>query len=337
MADVSSGQGDGRRPDPLSLSSCLSEDERYDAMHDSNDMLNTLRSVGSVFTMTGSGFSASSSWDMGELAHQVVAGQVDAAGSRHVWFNSPLNTVRAVTPYSNIYGIHPRFFDVDAGGTMRLTPVGHMLDRDGLSQVLRGRAHSCPPRSSSSDFVVSGSAVLPPEPLSLGGPACSLTQECMSPLPQGISVTELLLDPLRSLELFQQQQRETGHLSPFMEHRALLNQHIADANALNEDIRSLRARVADSKEQFAHMQGECAAGTTCGDDSARTLSPEQLQHVTEIERLQAMLREKILALYRVRDKGDRVHVLLERDAIKMQKDFNAWQKSLRRTARSRSR
>lgn len=41
----------------------------------------------------------------------------------HVWFNSPMNTMVEVTPYSQIYGLHPRFFDFDDQGRMQLTPT----------------------------------------------------------------------------------------------------------------------------------------------------------------------------------------------------------------------
>lgn len=40
-----------------------------------------------------------------------------------VWFNSPLNSAVDITPYSRIYGVHPRFFDFDAVGDMQLTPA----------------------------------------------------------------------------------------------------------------------------------------------------------------------------------------------------------------------
>lgn len=40
----------------------------------------------------------------------------------HVWFNSPLNSAIDITPYSKIYGLHPRFFNFDSSGSMQLTP-----------------------------------------------------------------------------------------------------------------------------------------------------------------------------------------------------------------------
>lgn len=36
--------------------------------------------------------------------------------SQHVWFNSPLNSDHPITPYSEVYGVHPRFFNFDRAG-----------------------------------------------------------------------------------------------------------------------------------------------------------------------------------------------------------------------------
>jgi len=40
----------------------------------------------------------------------------------HVWFNSPANSAVDITPYSKIYGLHPRLFNFDSTGSMQLTP-----------------------------------------------------------------------------------------------------------------------------------------------------------------------------------------------------------------------
>eukprot|EP00448_Togula_jolla_P033830 CAMPEP_0170646436 /NCGR_PEP_ID=MMETSP0224-20130122/43636_1 /TAXON_ID=285029 /ORGANISM="Togula jolla, Strain CCCM 725" /LENGTH=181 /DNA_ID=CAMNT_0010977767 /DNA_START=44 /DNA_END=585 /DNA_ORIENTATION=+ len=45
------------------------------------------------------------------------AGQVG-----HVWFNSPVNTQIEITPYSQVYGVHPRFFHFDDSGQMQMIP-----------------------------------------------------------------------------------------------------------------------------------------------------------------------------------------------------------------------
>lgn len=40
-----------------------------------------------------------------------------------VWFNSPLNSAVDVTPYSQIYGVHPRFFNFDENGEKQFSVV----------------------------------------------------------------------------------------------------------------------------------------------------------------------------------------------------------------------
>lgn len=54
----------------------------------------------------------------------VVPTPVRADG--RVWFNSPANSTIEITPYSRIYGVHPRFFDFDACGAMQLTPAANV-------------------------------------------------------------------------------------------------------------------------------------------------------------------------------------------------------------------
>merc|ERR1719162_2125010 len=44
-----------------------------------------------------------------------------AAAMGHVWFNSPLNSAVDITPYSQIYGMHPKFFNFDAQGSMEVS------------------------------------------------------------------------------------------------------------------------------------------------------------------------------------------------------------------------
>lgn len=38
-----------------------------------------------------------------------------------VWFNSPLNSAVDITPYSQIYGVHPRFFNFDENGNKQFS------------------------------------------------------------------------------------------------------------------------------------------------------------------------------------------------------------------------
>lgn len=49
----------------------------------------------------------------------------DSFTGTHVWFNSPLNSAIDITPYSQIYGIHPRFFNFDENGNMQVMNTPH--------------------------------------------------------------------------------------------------------------------------------------------------------------------------------------------------------------------
>lgn len=77
----------------------------------------------------------------------------------HVWFNSPFNTAVEITPYSRVYGLHPRFFDFDASGSMQLTP---MAERAPSASPVRS------PHSQSPMADVLGSCSAPEPPLQFG-------------------------------------------------------------------------------------------------------------------------------------------------------------------------
>lgn len=56
------------------------------------------------------------------------APRADAAPRKeHVWFNSPLNSLHPITPYSEVYGVHPRFFMFDEAGN-KVAPEASSLD-----------------------------------------------------------------------------------------------------------------------------------------------------------------------------------------------------------------
>jgi len=54
----------------------------------------------------------------------------------HVWFNSPLNSAIEITPYSRVYGVHPRFFDFDSLGAMELTAAASNSHASSSPQVI---------------------------------------------------------------------------------------------------------------------------------------------------------------------------------------------------------
>lgn len=49
---------------------------------------------------------------------------------QHVWFNSPLNSAIEITPYSQVYGLHPRFFDFNEEGNMELSAYADTWQRN---------------------------------------------------------------------------------------------------------------------------------------------------------------------------------------------------------------
>lgn len=71
------------------------------------------------------------------------------ASPAHVRFQSPLHSTIVVTPYAQVYGIHPRFFQVDAQGAMIPTPKAEagLLGKAGLTATdwLIGNLPGSPP------------------------------------------------------------------------------------------------------------------------------------------------------------------------------------------------
>lgn len=302
----------------------------------------SLRSVGAIFTMTASGFSAMSaetaspntcsSFELGELTRQLTCTIFDAACDRHVWFHSPANSAVAITPYAQVYGLHPRFFNFCEGGTMKLTPVGHMLHSAGLSLALSSRSRSCSPRASRSSR--SSTPRRSSARLSSTSSSCSATQASAATLPPGTTAAELLRDPVRALEFFQQHACARWGLG---ERKVLLQDYLTLAKTLNTEAKDVRSLVGEAKQRLAKLRGgnECEAAAL-GNDVVRTLSPEELTTINEIEGLRARFQELTWELWRVKAEVDKLQHSLEEDAITMQREFESWFVWLRRRARSMS-
>eukprot|EP00929_Paragymnodinium_shiwhaense_P036075 TRINITY_DN19385_c0_g1_i1.p2 TRINITY_DN19385_c0_g1~~TRINITY_DN19385_c0_g1_i1.p2 ORF type:complete len:209 (+),score=33.83 TRINITY_DN19385_c0_g1_i1:105-731(+) len=65
---------------------------------------------------------------------------------RVVFCPTPMNSTHAITPYANVYGKHPRYFDFDRKGEMRLNDAGlyeEMRQREQL-MVMNQIADMCP-------------------------------------------------------------------------------------------------------------------------------------------------------------------------------------------------
>mmetsp|Transcript_153989 Transcript_153989/g.266696 ORF Transcript_153989/g.266696 Transcript_153989/m.266696 type:complete len:254 (+) Transcript_153989:1-762(+) len=237
----------------------------------------------------------------------------NAACERHVWFHSPANSSAAVTPYGQVYGIHPRFFNFCEGGAMKLTPVAHMLHSSGLSMALSGRSRSCSPRASR---------------LSRSGTSRSSS---LAALPPGTTAAELLRDPYRALEFFQEQ---AGARWGLEDRQALVRDHIMLAKTLNDEAKDVRAAVADAKQHLASLRPDESETTALENEAVRTLSPEELSTINEIEGLRARFQELTWELWRVKAEVDKLERSLGADAVEMQKEFESWFKWLRRQARS---
>jgi len=52
-----------------------------------------------------------------------------------VWFNSPLNSAVDITPYSQIYGVHPRFFNFDENGNKEFSAAADTWRKNAASPV----------------------------------------------------------------------------------------------------------------------------------------------------------------------------------------------------------
>eukprot|EP00450_Noctiluca_scintillans_P027898 CAMPEP_0194519678 /NCGR_PEP_ID=MMETSP0253-20130528/53384_1 /TAXON_ID=2966 /ORGANISM="Noctiluca scintillans" /LENGTH=189 /DNA_ID=CAMNT_0039363837 /DNA_START=20 /DNA_END=589 /DNA_ORIENTATION=- len=52
----------------------------------------------------------------------------------HVWFNMRCNEENSVTPYSQVYDVHPRWFDFDEEGRKVLSKYGQLLLKEGANR-----------------------------------------------------------------------------------------------------------------------------------------------------------------------------------------------------------
>eukprot|EP00418_Pyrodinium_bahamense_P054790 CAMPEP_0179186236 /NCGR_PEP_ID=MMETSP0796-20121207/92362_1 /TAXON_ID=73915 /ORGANISM="Pyrodinium bahamense, Strain pbaha01" /LENGTH=202 /DNA_ID=CAMNT_0020890213 /DNA_START=28 /DNA_END=633 /DNA_ORIENTATION=+ len=113
--------------------------------------------------------SADASMQQEGIPHQIRKRSFDASPPDtrvgHVWFNTPMNSSVDITPYSQVYGLHPRFFHFDGSGSMQLTPVAVESSSPSL------------PRSSHGSFRV--------PPGSLGGQACGSSPGTPMRTPRG--------------------------------------------------------------------------------------------------------------------------------------------------------
>jgi len=85
----------------------------------------------------------------------------------HVWFNSPLNSAVEITPYSQIYGIHPRFFNFDEDGSMQPSACADPWRQGPGTPVTACQSPCASPVvwSSGANFFMPASGLLPSSPV----------------------------------------------------------------------------------------------------------------------------------------------------------------------------
>lgn len=74
-----------------------------------------------------------------------------SSSSPHVWFNNQRNSRHDITPYSEIYGVHPRFFNFDSEGDM-VPPSPKPVASLRLSESCPEPCDSCSPGNVSSQL-----------------------------------------------------------------------------------------------------------------------------------------------------------------------------------------
>eukprot|EP00931_Biecheleriopsis_adriatica_P052910 TRINITY_DN30866_c0_g1_i2.p1 TRINITY_DN30866_c0_g1~~TRINITY_DN30866_c0_g1_i2.p1 ORF type:complete len:315 (+),score=55.57 TRINITY_DN30866_c0_g1_i2:151-1095(+) len=282
----------------------------------------SLRSVGALFTMTASGFaSTDASFEIGELARDVVTRITQVADERHVWFNSAANTMlEMTTPYSQVYGIHPRYFQFGEGGTMKLTPVATMMSSTGLSRALRGRVRSSSPVCNRS------------ETESLGG-SKRLSDGGFEGIPVSMDAAELASDPHRALDVYT---RMVGKKEQLEECKARLREGISQVQLLRREAESVRSsgRLVRARwEELKHAPEEMEHGSVAS--HGQTLVPGEFECVSELKDLRDKFKHTIEALWEAEAEVDRLDQSLQTDVAQMQKDFSRWHSKLRKLARDK--
>lgn len=197
---------------------------------------------------------------------------------------------------------------------MKLTPVAHMLHSSGLSIALSGRSRSSSPRASR-----------------LSRSATPRASASLAALPPDTTAAELLRDPYRALEFFKEQ---AGARWGLEERQALVHDHIMLAKTLHDEAKDVRSAVAGAKQHLASLRPDESETAASANEAARTLSPEELSTINEIDGLRARFQELTWEMWRVKAEVDKLERSLGADAVQMQREFESWFKWLRRQARS---
>lgn len=276
---------------------------------DKTGLTSTLRSVGSIFTMSAGGLSMDASFEFSEMAREMASRVVEQAEKPHVWFKTSANSMLDVTtPYAEVYGIHPRYFNVGQGNSMTLTPVAGMLRSKGLTCALRGRARSSSERrrTEKKDSPSKSRTKRPEELIDFTGE----------------DLQQLLHDPKRSLEVFSNSSAMAGtYLQDLEKARTLMQDSSHKVYALEEEAQHLRDLGRSMKLKLAQMD-EHGAGDHLTEDAAH--------HTAELTALRSQFQGTVQELWKAEAELDRLESRLQTEAAQLQKDFKSWHSSLRK-------
>jgi len=150
------------------------------------------------------------------------------------------------------------------------------------------------------------------------------------PPPTAEDAAELLLDKGKAFEVFRQKALQP---ESFEENKALLKQNFDEAKVFGERANAVRKSIEAAKTRLERLRTQRAM-TAAGYDDSGPLEdgPEELAEVQEIERLKATYRESTMELRRVKGDIEGIQQLLERNKLRVQREFEAWFAGLRRQA-----
>lgn len=124
------------------------------------------------------------------------------SSQQHVWFNSAHNSAIDITPYSQVYGLHPRFFNFDENGDMQISACADTWRPNTASPVaaIPSPCRASPAMGGGMSFYMPASGLLPAAPIAsaaaspsyatLGqaSPIRPLALQCAMAMPRGWGV-----------------------------------------------------------------------------------------------------------------------------------------------------
>eukprot|EP00927_Polykrikos_kofoidii_P029561 TRINITY_DN25553_c0_g1_i1.p1 TRINITY_DN25553_c0_g1~~TRINITY_DN25553_c0_g1_i1.p1 ORF type:complete len:400 (+),score=84.97 TRINITY_DN25553_c0_g1_i1:73-1200(+) len=307
-------------------------------------MNSSLRGVGAVFTMTLSGsalLAGTSSLELGELAYHFASDIVDTAcNEKRVWFRTALNMSLHIEPYGEVYGMHPKFFNFAGDGRKELTMTGRMMQATGLSMSGPLRTRSCSTPSSSrrkrkgSTPVSSLPAVDSPQ-TSPRDDAVSKQAAQLAALgvPADTDVSALLTDAKKAVDIFQRV--DVAASLEAEKNKGLLKERVEEAKTLGEDMTALRTSISETRVRLGALRAEKGLDESLV--TSRTMTPEELAILAELETLRASFQDKTWELWEAKKEAERLQQVMQEETTNKQQRFEAWFSSLRKALKGRGR